>query len=69
MGVDVGARTALVVGGGIGGLASAIARRSALAGRLAQGSSPAAAGLRDRVARLLPPAALLRAIGPMLDWR
>jgi 2-polyprenyl-6-methoxyphenol hydroxylase-like FAD-dependent oxidoreductase len=29
MGVDVGARTALVVGGGIGGLASAIALRRA----------------------------------------
>jgi 2-polyprenyl-6-methoxyphenol hydroxylase-like FAD-dependent oxidoreductase len=47
----------------------AIARRSAIFGWLTQASSPAAAGLRDHATRLLPPAMLVRALGPMLDWR
>jgi 2-polyprenyl-6-methoxyphenol hydroxylase-like FAD-dependent oxidoreductase len=47
----------------------AIAHRSAISGRLAQVSSPVAARLRDRAARLLSPAVLVRALGPMLDWR
>jgi 2-polyprenyl-6-methoxyphenol hydroxylase-like FAD-dependent oxidoreductase len=47
----------------------AIARRSAISGRFAQGSSPAAARLRDRATRLLPHAAFLRSLEPVFSWR
>jgi 2-polyprenyl-6-methoxyphenol hydroxylase-like FAD-dependent oxidoreductase len=46
----------------------AIARRSAISGWIAQGSSPVAARLRDRAARLLPHAAFLRSLGPVFSW-
>jgi 2-polyprenyl-6-methoxyphenol hydroxylase-like FAD-dependent oxidoreductase len=47
----------------------AIARRSAITGRFAQGSSPVTAALRDRATRLLPPGAFLRSIEPLFSWR
>jgi 2-polyprenyl-6-methoxyphenol hydroxylase-like FAD-dependent oxidoreductase len=47
----------------------AIARRSAISGRLAQASSPITARLRDRAAHLLPHGAFLRAMEPVFSWR
>jgi 2-polyprenyl-6-methoxyphenol hydroxylase-like FAD-dependent oxidoreductase len=49
--------------------AQAIARRSAITGRLAQASSPVGARLPDRAARLLPHSTFLRSIEPMFAWR
>jgi 2-polyprenyl-6-methoxyphenol hydroxylase-like FAD-dependent oxidoreductase len=47
----------------------AIARRSAIAGRFGQASSPIAVRLRDRAARLLPHGAFLRSMEPVFGWR
>jgi 2-polyprenyl-6-methoxyphenol hydroxylase-like FAD-dependent oxidoreductase len=47
----------------------AIARRSAIAGWFGQGSSPVTATVRDRAARLVPPAAFLRSLEPLFGWR
>jgi 2-polyprenyl-6-methoxyphenol hydroxylase-like FAD-dependent oxidoreductase len=45
-----------------------IARRSRRTGVVAQWSSAPAAAVRDRLLRLVPPGAVLRALGPVLSW-
>jgi 2-polyprenyl-6-methoxyphenol hydroxylase-like FAD-dependent oxidoreductase len=47
----------------------AISRRSAIAGWFGQGPSPVTAAVRDRAARLLPPAVFLRSLEPLFGWR
>ncbi|MFB9838918.1 FAD-dependent monooxygenase, partial [Actinoallomurus acaciae] len=46
-----------------------IARRSRRTGAVAQWSSASAVAVRNRMLRLVPPGAMLRALGPVLDWR
>jgi 2-polyprenyl-6-methoxyphenol hydroxylase-like FAD-dependent oxidoreductase len=46
-----------------------IARRSRRTGAVAQWSSAPAVAVRDRLLRLVPPGAMLRALGPVLSWR
>ncbi|GAA4507099.1 FAD-dependent monooxygenase [Actinoallomurus oryzae] len=46
-----------------------IARRSRSTGVVAQWSSAPAVAVRNRLLRLVPPGAVLRALGPVLNWR
>ncbi|WP_329259042.1 FAD-dependent monooxygenase [Actinoallomurus sp. NBC_01490] len=46
-----------------------IARRSRSTGVVAQWSSAPAVAVRNRLLRLVPPRAVLRALGPVLSWR
>ena len=61
---------AIIIGGGIAGLASAMAltRRNWQVEVLERAPSPAAVHLRDTALRLLPSSSFVRSLAPVLDW-